>query len=91
MNIYSKAETIGPGPLPVVAAARQAASDAGPGEGCGAGVVTHIVPLSGAHATALHVAPADTETQARQAADARSVAEAGVVEPRLRHRGCVYE
>lgn len=57
--------------LPVVAAAREAACDAGPSEGCGAGVVAHIVPLGGAHATALHVAPTDTE--ARQAADTRSI------------------
>lgn len=89
MSIYSKAETISSGPLPVVAAARQAAGDAGPGEGRGAGVVAHVVPLGGAHAAALHVAPADAEAQARQAADARSVAEAGVVEPRLCHRGRV--
>lgn len=75
--------------LPVVAAAREAARDAGPSEGSGAGVVTHVVPLSGAHATALHVAPADAEAQARQAADARSISEAGIVEPSLSHRGCV--
>lgn len=76
--------------LPVVAAAREAASDAGPSEGCGAGVVTHVVPLSGAHATALHVAPADTEAQARQTTDTRSISEAGIVEPSLCHRGCVW-
>lgn len=77
------------GCLPVVAAAREAAGDAGPGEGRGAGVVAHVVPLGGAHAAALHVAPADTEAQARQASDTRPVSEAGIVEPSLSHRGCV--
>lgn len=75
--------------LPVVTAAREAAGDAGPSEGGGAGVVAHVVPLRRAHATALHVAPADTEAQARQATDARSVSEAGIVEPSLCHRGCI--
>lgn len=73
--------------LPVVAAARKAASDAGASEGCGAGVVAHVVSLGGAHAAALHVAPADTEAQARQSPDARSIPEAGIVEPGLSHRG----
>ncbi len=71
--------------LPVIAATRETASDAGPSEGGGAGVVAHVVPLSGAHAAALHVAPADAEAQARQAADARSISEAGIVEPSLGH------
>lgn len=75
--------------LPVVAASREAAGDAGPSKGCGAGVVAHVVPLGGAHAAALHVAPADTEAQARQATDTRSISEAGIVEPSLCHRGCV--
>lgn len=75
--------------LPVVAAARQAACDACPGECRGAGVIAHVVPLGGAHAAALHVAPTDAEAQASQTADAGSVAEARVVEPRLRHRGRV--
>lgn len=73
--------------LPVVAAARQAASDAGSSEGRGAGVVTHVVPLGGAHAAALYVAPADTEAKARQSPDTCSVPEAGIVEPGLSHRG----
>ena len=76
--------------LPVVAAARQAAGDAGASESGGAGVVAHVVPLSGAHATAFHVAAAHTEAQACEAAHARSVAKAGIVEPRLRHRGRVW-
>lgn len=71
--------------LPVIAATREAARDAGPGEGRGAGVVAHVVPLSGAHAAALHVTPTDTQTQARQATDTRSVSEAGIVEPSLCH------
>ena len=74
---------------PVVAAARQAAGDAGPGERCGAGVVAHVVALSRAHAAALHVAAAHAQAQARQAPDARSITEAGVVEPSLCHRGRV--
>lgn len=73
--------------LPVVAAARKAASDAGSSKGRGAGIVTHVVPLGGAHAAALHVAPADTEAQARQSPDTCSVPEAGIVEPGLSHRG----
>lgn len=76
--------------LPVVAAAREAAGDAGPSEGSGAGVVAHVIPLSGAHAAALHVAPADTEAQAGQAADTRSVSKAGIIEPSLCHWGCVW-
>lgn len=75
--------------LPVVAAAREAAGDAGPSDGCGAGIVAHVVPLRGAHAAALHVAPTDTEAQACQAADTHSISEAGIVEPSLSHRGCV--
>lgn len=75
--------------LPVVAATRQAARDAGASEGRGAGVVTHVVPLSGAHAAALHVAAADTEAQACQATHTCSITQAGVVEARLRHRSCV--
>lgn len=73
--------------LPVVAAARKAASDAGASEGRGAGVVAHVVSLGGAHAAALHVAPADAEAQARQSPDTSSVPEAGIVEPGLSHRG----
>lgn len=69
--------------LPVVTAARDATSDAGPSEGCGAGVVAHVIPLSRAHATALNVAPTDTEAQARQTTDTRSISQAGVVEPSL--------
>lgn len=69
--------------LPVVAASEQAAGDAGPCEGRGAGVVAHVVPLIGAHATALHVGPADAET--RQTAYTRSVSETRVVEPSLCH------
>lgn len=76
--------------LPVVAAARQAAGDAGPGQGCGAGVVAQAVWLCGAHAAALHVAAAGTQAQAaRHAAHAGPVAQAGVVEARLCHRGGV--
>lgn len=78
---------------PVVAAAGQAACDAGPSHGCGAGVVAHVVSLSGAHATALHVAATDTETEARQTPHTGTVAQAGVVETRLCHRGriCVQK
>lgn len=68
---------------PVVAAAREASCDAGPSEGRGAGVVAHVVSLRGAHAAALHVAPADTEPC--QAADTRSISQAGIVEPSLCH------
>lgn len=75
------------GLLPVITAPGETARDAGPSEGRGAGVVTHVVPLRGAHTTALHVTPADA--QAREASDARSIAEAGVVEPGLCHRGRV--
>lgn len=71
--------------LPVVTAAREASCDAGPSQRCGAGVVAHVVPLCGAHAAALHVAPTDTEAQARQATDTRSVSKAGIVEPSLCH------
>lgn len=77
------------GVLPVVTAAREASGDAGPSERRGAGVVAHVVPLSGAHAAALHVAPTHTQAQARQATDTRSIAEAGIVEPSLCHRGCI--
>lgn len=72
--------------LPVVAAAREAAGNAGPSERRGAGVVAHVVPLSRAHAAALHVAAADAEAQARQPAHAGPVSQAGIVEPRLGHR-----
>lgn len=75
------------GPLPVVTAPREAAGDAGSSEGRGAGAVAHVIPLRGAHSAALHVAPADA--QAREASDARSVADAGVVEPGLCNRGRV--
>lgn len=77
--------------LPVVAASKEAAGDAGPSEGRGAGVVAHVVPLTGADAAALHVAPADAETQAHQTADARPVPETRIVESSLRHRGGVWE
>lgn len=73
--------------LPVITATREAARDAGSSEGRGAGVVAHVVPLRGAHAAALHVTPADA--QAREASDARPVADAGVVEPGLCNRGRV--
>lgn len=79
------------GLVPVVAASWETAGDAGPCERRRAGVVAHVVPLSGAHAAALHVAPTDAEAQARQAANARPVAQAGVVEPRLCYGGCVCE
>lgn len=88
--LYKNAETSQVQSLPVVAAARQAAGDAGASESGGAGVVAHVVPLSGAHATAFHVAAAHTEAQACEAAHARSVAKAGIVEPRLRHWGRVW-
>lgn len=75
--------------LPVVAAAGKTAGDAGSSEGCGAGVVTQVVPLRGAHATALHVTP--TDAQACETTHARSVTDAEIVESGLRHWGCVYE
>lgn len=77
--------TISPVHLPVVAAAREASSDAGPSEGCGAGIVTHVIPLGGTYAAALHVASAHTEAQARQTTNTRTIAEAGVVEASLRY------
>lgn len=71
----------------MVAAPGEAARDAGPSQGGGAGVVAHVVPLRGAHAAALHVAAA--HTQARQASHARPVADAGVVEAGLCNGGGV--
>lgn len=71
----------------MVAAPGEAARDAGPSQGRGAGVVAHVVPLRRAHAAALHVTPA--HAQARQASHAGAVADAGVVEAGLCNRGGV--
>lgn len=65
--------------LPVVATAWQAAGDASASEGGCAGVVTHVVALGRADATALHVGAAHAEAQARQAAHAGAVSQAAVV------------
>lgn len=77
--------------LPVVAAARQASSDAGPSKSRGAGVVTHVIPLGWAHAAAFHVAPTDTEAQACQTTNTRSISKARIVEASLCHWGSVWE
>lgn len=75
------------GLLPVVTATREAACYAGSSKGCGAGVIAHVVPLHRAYSTALHVTPADA--QPCEASDARTVTDAGVVEPGLCDRGRV--